>query len=125
MESDAAIKEIKEDLKNVKEKINEHDIAIVRLDESHKYVQQMAEEVVGVTKSLNSTMQNVQLAMVGIQGNMETLTQDMGDIKKRMDKFENDSSINILYSIKKNWITIVLAVSFVVYVVLNKYGIHI
>lgn len=122
---EAAVQEIKVDLKAANEKINEHEIKLVRLEESHKYITQMAEDVIGVTKELNNTMQNVQLAMIGIQGNMENLTTDMRDIKDRMNKFEDDSNINILSAIKKNWKTIILASAFVGYVMLSKYGIHI
>ena len=122
---EAAVQEIKVDLKAANEKINEHEIKLVRLEESHKYITQMAEDVIGVTKELNNTMQNVQLAMIGIQGNMENLTTDMGDIKDRMNKFEDDSNSNILSAIKKNWITIILALALVGYVMLSKYGIHI
>ena len=75
---EAAVQEIKVDLKAANEKINEHEIKLVRLEESHKYITQMAEDVIGVTKELNNTMQNVQLAMIGIQGNMENLTTDKG-----------------------------------------------
>ena len=119
------VQEIKVGLKTVNEKINEHEIKLVRLEETHKYITQMAEDVIGMTKELNNTMRNVQLAMIGIQGNMENLTTDMGDIKERMNKFEDDSNINILSAIKKNWKTIVLTLAFVGYVMLSKYGIHI
>lgn len=122
---EAAVQEIKSDLKAANDKINNHEVKLVRLEESHKYITQMAEDVIGVTKELNITMQNVQLAMRGIQGNMENLTTDMGDIKDRMNKFEDDSNINILSAIKKNWKTIILALAFVGYVMLSKYGIHI
>lgn len=122
---EAAVQEIKSDLKAANDKINDHEVKLVRLEESHKYITQMAEDVIGVTKELNNTMRNVQLAMIGIQGNMENLTTDMGDIKERMNKFEDDSNINILSAIKKNWKTIVLTLAFVGYVMLSKYGIHI
>lgn len=122
---EVVVQEIKVGLKAVNEKINEHEIKLVRLEESHKHITQMAEDVIGMAKELNNTMRNVQLAMIGIQGNMENLTIDMGDIKERMNKFEDDSNINILSAIKKNWKTIVLALAFVGYVMLSKYGIHI
>lgn len=122
---EAAVQEIKSDLKAANDKINDHEVKLVRLEESHKYITQMAEDVIGVTKELNNTMQNVQLAMIGIQGNMENLTTDMRDIKDRMNKFEDDSNINILSAIKKNWKTIILALAFISYVMLSKYGIHI
>ena len=122
---EAAVQEIKSDLKAANDKINDHEVKLVRLEESHKYITQMAEDVIGVTKELNNTMQNVQLAMIGIQGNMENLTTDIGDIKDRMNKFEDDSNINILSAIKKNWKTIILALAFISYVMLSKYGIHI
>lgn len=122
---EAAVQEIKSDLKAANDKINDHEVKLVRLEESHKYITQMAEDVIGVTKELNNTMQNVQLAMIGIQKNMENLTTDMGDIKDRMNKFEDDSNINILSAIKKNWKTIILALAFISYVMLSKYGIHI
>jgi chromosome segregation ATPase len=122
---EAAVQEIKSDLKAANDKINDHEVKLVRLEESHKYITQMAEDVIGVTKELNTTMQNVQLAMIGIQGNMENLTTDMGDIKERMNKFEDDNNINVLSAIKKNWKTIVLALAFISYVMLSKYGIHI
>ncbi len=122
---EAAVQEIKSDLKAANNKINNHEVKLVRLEESHKYITQMAEDVIGVTKELNITMQNVQLAMRGIQGNMENLTADMGDIKERMNKFEDDNNINVLSAIKKNWKTIVLALAFISYVMLSKYGIHI
>ncbi len=122
---EAAVQEIKSDLKAANDKINNHEVKLVRLEESHKYITQMAEDVIGVTKELNITMQNVQLAMRGIQGNMENLTADMGDIKERMNKFEDDNNINVLSAIKKNWKTIVLALAFISYVMLSKYGIHI
>lgn len=122
---EAAVQEIKSDLKAANDKINDHEVKLVRLEESHKYITQMAEDVIGVTKELNTTMQNVQLAMIGIQGNMENLTTDMGDIKERMNKFEDDNNINVLSVIKKNWKTIVLALAFISYVMLSKYGIHI
>lgn len=122
---EAAVQEIKSDLKAANDKINDHEVKLVRLEESHKYITQMAEDVIGVTKELNITMQNVQLAMRGIQGNMENLTADMGDIKERMNKFEDDNNINVLSAIKKNWKTIVLALAFISYVMLSKYGIHI
>lgn len=122
---EAAVQEIKSDLKAANDKINNHEVKLVRLEESHKYITQMAEDVIGVTKELNITMQNVQLAMRGIQGNMENLTADMGDIKERMNKFEDDNNINVLSVIKKNWKTIVLALAFISYVMLSKYGIHI
>lgn len=122
---EAAVQEIKLDLKAANDKINNHEVKLVRLEESHKYIMQMAEDVIGVTKELNITMQNVQLAMRGIQGNMENLTADMGDIKERMNKFEDDNNINVLSAIKKNWKTIVLALAFISYVMLSKYGIHI
>lgn len=122
---EAAVQEIKLDLKAANDKINNHEVKLVRLEESHKYITQMAEDIIGVTKELNITMQNVQLAMRGIQGNMENLTADMGDIKERMNKFEDDNNINVLSAIKKNWKTIVLALAFISYVMLSKYGIHI
>lgn len=122
---EAAVQEIKSDLKAANDKINDHEVKLVRLEESHKYITQMAEDVIGVTKELNTTMQNVQLAMIGIQGNMENLTTDMGDIKERMNKFEDDNNINVLSAIKKNWKTIVLVLAFISYVMLSKYGIHI
>lgn len=122
---EVAEQEIKSDLKAANDKINDHEVKLVRLEESHKYITQMAEDVIGVTKELNTTMQNVQLAMIGIQGNMENLTTDMGDIKERMNKFEDDNNINVLSAIKKNWKTIVLALAFISYVMLSKYGIHI
>ena len=122
---EAAVQEIKSDLKAANDKINDHEVKLVRLEESHKYITQMAEDVIGVTKELNTTMQNVQLAMIGIQGNMKNLTTDMGDIKERMNKFEDDNNINVLSAIKKNWKTIVLALAFISYVMLSKYGIHI
>jgi len=122
---EVAVQEIKSDLKAANDKINDHEVKLVRLEESHKYITQMAEDVIGVTKELNTTMQNVQLAMIGIQGNMENLTTDMGDIKERMNKFEDDNNINVLSAIKKNWKTIVLALAFISYVMLSKYGIHI
>lgn len=122
---EAAVQEIKSDLKAANDKINNHEVKLVRLEESHKYITQMAEDVIRVTKELNITMQNVQLAMRGIQGNMENLTADMGDIKERMNKFEDDNNINVLSAIKKNWKTIVLALAFISYVMLSKYGIHI
>lgn len=122
---EAAVQEIKSDLKAANDKINDHEVKLVRLEESHKYITQMAEDVIGVTKELNTTMQNIQLAMIGIQGNMENLTTDMGDIKERMNKFEDDNNINVLSAIKKNWKTIVLALAFISYVMLSKYGIHI
>lgn len=122
---EAAVQEIKSDLKAANDKINDHEVKLVRLEESHKYITQMAEDVIGVTKELNTTMQNVQLTMIGIQGNMENLTTDMGDIKERMNKFEDDNNINVLSAIKKNWKTIVLALAFISYVMLSKYGIHI
>lgn len=122
---EAAVQEIKSDLKAANDKINNHEVKLVRLEESHKYITQMAEDVIGVTKELNITMQNVQLAMRGIQGNMENLTADMGDIKERMNKFEDDNNINVLSAIKKNWKTIVLALAFISYIMLSKYGIHI
>lgn len=122
---EAAVQEIKSDLKAANDKINNHEVKLIRLEESHKYITQMAEDVIGVTKELNITMQNVQLAMRGIQGNMENLTADMGDIKERMNKFEDDNNINVLSAIKKNWKTIVLALAFISYVMLSKYGIHI
>lgn len=122
---EAAVQEIKSDLKAANDKINDHEVKLVRLEESHKYITQMAEDVIGVTKELNTTMQNVQLAMIGIQRNMENLTTDMGDIKERMNKFEDDNNINVLSAIKKNWKTIVLALAFISYVMLSKYGIHI
>lgn len=122
---EAAVQEIKSDLKAANDKINDHEVKLVRLEESHKYITQMAEDVIGVTKELNTTLQNVQLAMIGIQGNMENLTTDMGDIKERMNKFEDDNNINVLSAIKKNWKTIVLALAFISYVMLSKYGIHI
>lgn len=122
---EAAVQEIKSDLKAANDKINNHEVKLVRLEESHKYITQMAEDVIGVTKELNITMQNVQLAMRGIQENMENLTADMGDIKERMNKFEDDNNINVLSAIKKNWKTIVLALAFISYVMLSKYGIHI
>ena len=125
MVDEEVVQEIKVGLKTVNEKINEHEIKLVRLEETHKYITQMAEDVIGMTKELNNTMRNVQLAMIGIQGNMENLTTDMGDIKERMNKFEDDSNINILSAIKKNWKTIVLTLAFVGYVMLSKYGIHI
>lgn len=122
---EVAVQEIKSDLKAANDKINDYEVKLVRLEESHKYITQMAEDVIGVTKELNTTMQNVQLAMIGIQGNMENLTTDMGDIKERMNKFEDDNNINVLSAIKKNWKTIVLALAFISYVMLSKYGIHI
>lgn len=122
---ETAVQEIKSDLKAANDKINDHEVKLVRLEESHKYITQMAEDVIGVTKELNTTMQNVQLAMIGIQGNMENLTTDMGDIKERMNKFEDDNNINVLSAIKKNWKTIVLALAFISYIMLSKYGIHI
>lgn len=122
---EVAVQEIKSDLKAANDKINDHEVKLVRLEESHKYITQMAEDVIGVTKELNTTMQNVQLAMIEIQGNMENLTTDMGDIKERMNKFEDDNNINVLSAIKKNWKTIVLALAFISYVMLSKYGIHI
>lgn len=122
---EAAVQEIKSDLKAANDKINDHEVKLVRLEESHKYITQMAEDVIGVTKELNTTMQNIQLAMIGIQGNMENLTTDMGDIKERMNKFEDDNNINVLSAIKKNWKTIVFALAFISYVMLSKYGIHI
>lgn len=122
---EVAVQEIKSDLKAANDKINDHEVKLVRLEESHKYITQMAEDVIGVTKELNTTMQNVQLAMIGIQGNMENLTTDIGDIKERMNKFEDDNNINVLSAIKKNWKTIVLALAFISYVMLSKYGIHI
>lgn len=122
---EAAVQEIKSDLKAANDKINDHEVKLVRLEESHKYITQMAEDVIGVTKELNTTMQNVQLAMIGIQGNIENLTTDMGDIKERINKFEDDNNINVLSAIKKNWKTIVLALAFISYVMLSKYGIHI
>lgn len=122
---ETAVQEIKSDLKAANDKINDHEVKLVRLEESHKYITQMAEDVIGVTKELNTTMQNVQLAMIGIQGNMENLTTDMGDIKERMNKFEDDNNINVLSVIKKNWKTIVLALAFISYIMLSKYGIHI
>lgn len=122
---EAAVQEIKSDLKAANDKINDYEVKLVRLEESHKYITQMAEDVIEVTKELNNTMQNVQLAMIGIQGNMENLTTDMGDIKERMNKFEDDNNINVLSAIKKNWKTIVLALAFISYVMLSKYGIHI
>lgn len=125
MVDEAAVQEIKSDLKAANDKINNHEVKLVRLEESHKYITQMAEDVIGITKELNITMQNVQLAMRGIQGNMENLTADMGDIKERMNKFEDDNNINVLSAIKKNWKTIVLALAFISYVMLSKYGIHI
>lgn len=125
MVDEAAVQEIKSDLKAANDKINNHEVKLVRLEESHKYITQMAEDVIGVTKELNITMQNVQLAMRGIQENMENLTADMGDIKERMNKFEDDNNINVLSAIKKNWKTIVLALAFISYVMLSKYGIHI
>lgn len=125
MVDEAAVQEIKSDLKAANDKINNHEVKLIRLEESHKYITQMAEDVIGVTKELNITMQNVQLAMRGIQGNMENLTADMGDIKERMNKFEDDNNINVLSAIKKNWKTIVLALAFISYVMLSKYGIHI
>lgn len=125
MVDESAVQEIKSDLKAANDKINNHEVKLVRLEESHKYITQMAEDVIGVTKELNITMQNVQLAMRGIQGNMENLTADMGDIKERMNKFEDDNNINVLSAIKKNWKTIVLALAFISYVMLSKYGIHI
>lgn len=122
---ETAVQEIKSDLKAANDKINDYEVKLVRLEESHKYITQMAEDVIGVTKELNTTMQNVQLAMIGIQGNMENLTTDMGDIKERMNKFEDDNNINVLSAIKKNWKTIVLALAFISYIMLSKYGIHI
>lgn len=122
---ETAVQEIKSDLKAANDKINDHEVKLVRLEESHKYITQMAEDVIGVTKELNTTMQNVQLAMIAIQGNMENLTTDMGDIKERMNKFEDDNNINVLSAIKKNWKTIVLALAFISYIMLSKYGIHI
>ena len=122
---EAAVQEIKSDLKAANDKINNHEVKLIRLEESHKYITQMAEDVIGVTKELNITMQYLQLAMRGIQGNMENLTADMGDIKERMNKFEDDNNINVLSAIKKNWKTIVLALAFISYVMLSKYGIHI
>lgn len=122
---ETAVQEIKSDLKAANDKINDHEVKLVRLEESHKYITQMAEDVIGVTKELNTTMQNVQLATIGIQGNMENLTTDMGDIKERMNKFEDDNNINVLSAIKKNWKTIVLALAFISYIMLSKYGIHI
>ena len=42
-----------------------------------------------------------------------------------MNKFEDYNNINVLSAIKKNWKTIVLALAFISYVMLSKYGIHI
>lgn len=123
MEDD--IKEIKEELKQVNEKVGSHEASIIRLEESHSFIKKMAEDVVNVSKALNETMQDMKITLVSMEGNLSEISGKVEGVSDRMDKFEDETNINILSVIKKNWVTLVVIVAFAAYYISNNYGVRI
>lgn len=115
--------EIKEDLREVKLKVEEHTQDITRLQENHKFIQQLSEQVVKTNTALNETIQDIKLTMVSLQSDVSDVKHQVNDIKTDFNKIKDESNFNIMEYIKKNFPTIIIAISFVGYILATKYGI--
>ncbi len=116
--------ELREDLKDVQNKVAEHTQDITRLQESHKFIQQLSEEVVKTNKALNETIQDIKITMVSLQSDVSDVKHQVNDIRTDFNKIKEESNFNIMEYIKKNFPTIIIAVSFMGYILATKYGIR-
>lgn len=115
--------EIKEDLKKVEGKVEEHTQDIVRLQESHKFIQKLANEVIETNKALNETIQDIKITMVSLQSDVSDVKHQVNDIKTDFNRIKEEANFNVIEYIKKNFPTIIIAITFVGYILATKYGI--
>lgn len=120
---DMTAHEIKEDLREVKSKVEEHTQDITRLQESHKFIQQLSEQVVKTNTALNETIQDIKITMVSLQSDVSDVKHQVNDIRTDFNKIKDETSFNIMEYIKKNFPTIIIALSFMGYILATKYGI--
>lgn len=120
---DMTAHDIKEDLREVKNKVEEHTQDITRLQESHKFIQSLSEEVVKTNKALNETIQDIKITMVSLQSDVSDVKHQVNDIRTDFNKIKDEANFNIMEYIKKNFPTIIIAVAFVGYILATKYGI--
>lgn len=120
---DMTAHEIKEDLREVKSKVDKHTQDITRLQESHKFIQNLSEEVVKTNKALNETIQDIKITMISLQSDVSDVKLQVSDIKTDFNRIKDESNFNIMEYIKKNFPTIIIAISFVGYILATKYGI--
>ena len=83
---DMTAHEIKEDLREVKLKVDEHTQDITRLQESHKFIQKLANEVIETNKALNETIQDIKITMVSLQSDVSDVKHQVNDIKTDFNK---------------------------------------
>lgn len=124
-----SLKEVKGDIKTLEGRVSAHDVKIAKVEESHGFIKSMAEDVVNTTKGLNDTMQQIQITMTSMAINLKDLANDMKKANGRLDGFEEEinllkekNTIDISETIKKHWLTIVLAITFVTYFIFKEYG---
>ena len=119
---DMTAHEIKEDLREVKLKVDEHTQDITRLQESHKFIQNLSEEVVKTNGALNETIQDIKITMISLQSDVSDVKLQVNDIKTYFNRIKDESNFNIMQYIKKNFPTIIIARFFVGYILATKYG---
>lgn len=117
-----AVREVKEELKNVEIKVESHTQDLIRLQESHKYIKQLADEVVKTNKALNETIQDIKITMVSLQSDVTDVKSEVRDIKTDFNKIKEERVFNIMEYVKKNFPMIVIGVILIGYIVANKFG---
>lgn len=117
-----AVREVKEELKNVELKVESHTQDLIRLQESHKYIKQLADEVVKTNKALNETIQDIKITMISLQSDVTDVKSEVRDIKTDFNKIKEERVFNIMEYVKKNFPTIVIGVILIGYIVANKFS---
>lgn len=119
---DEAVREVKEELKNVEIKVENHTQDLIRLQESHKYIKQLADEVVKTNKALNETIQDIKITMISLQSDVTDVKSEVRDIKTDFNKIKEERVFNVVEYVKKNFPTIVIGIVVVGYIIANKFG---
>lgn len=110
-----------EELKEVK-----HEIQVIKEDMARNNI--LLAQNIDSSEKLNTTLNNVQNTMIQLSENIKhnnettnSLNQKVSNLEQKMDDVENHSKLDMMEWWQKNWVSVIMLLGAVVYIVLGQY----
>lgn len=110
-----------EELKEVK-----HEIQVIKEDMARNNI--LLAQNIDSSEKLNITLNNVQNTMIQLSENIKhnnettnSLNQKVSNLEQKMDDVENHSKLDMMEWWQKNWVSVIMLLGAVVYIVLGQY----
>lgn len=107
-----------EDLTDIKEKLNKHDVDISEIKTNLAINNKITQDNSESTKELSKTLKEVSITMCKINANIEHINRDNGETKSNIQNLQKEikeirekSQLDIMAWIKSNFVSIVVVVT--------------